>query len=198
MKRKLLLLILCVCLGKIAIAQKDSLAFDDRGKYIYYKVVNVANNNADALFGKALVFFKSAFDKNTLKLTSQDGKAASLTGEGYFLVSKKLSMAKHDDGKITCKVTIEIKDSKYRYWLTDFVFTPYQRDRYNNMVPQLGLDVDMEKANKQYDKADVEHYLDECGAFSKRVGKKLEQFMVEAPKAKKDTVAKKVISINKW
>ena len=66
------------------------------------------------------------------------------------------------------------------------------------MVPQLGLDVDMEKANKQYDKADVEHYLDECGAFSKRVGKKLEQFMVEAPKAKKDTVAKKVISINKW
>ena len=196
--KKILVFICCIALCKIAAAQKDSLATDEHGKYIYYKVVNSGSAASTVLYNRALDFFTNAYDKNTLKLISQDTKTMSLSGEAIFMVSKKSAIAKHDDGRINCKVVVEVKDSRYRYWFTDFVFTPYVRDRYNNYVPQTGFDIPIEKAESKYDKKDITHYLDECAAFAKTAGKKLEQYMHGMPVAKKDTVAKKVISINKW
>lgn len=179
-------------------AQKDSLAFDDQGKYTYYKLVNAGNNTADVLYARALVFLKSAYSKNTLKLAGQNVKDKHLGGEGILLVSKKSSLAKHDDGRINCKLNIDVKEGKYRYWFTDFVFTPYTRDRNNNFVPVPSQEIDMEKAATKFDNKDVDHYLDECGKFAKQVGAELQKYMVAAPIAKKDTVVKKVIHIDKW
>jgi hypothetical protein len=196
--KKILVLICFLTIGKIAIAQKDSLAVDEHGKYIYYKVVNSGTNTADVLYARASAFFKTAYDKNTLKLIKEGAKAMALIAEGNIMVSKSGSIAKHNDGRVVCKLTVEIKDSKYRYWLTDFVYTPYERDRYNNYVPKAGVDITLEKADNLIEKKDLDHYLDECAKFSKRVGAKLQQAMAAIPVAKKDTVAKKVISINKW
>jgi hypothetical protein len=185
-----------VPLFKNAVAQKDSLAIDDHGKYIYYKVVNQNANSGDIAYEHAQLFFKTVYDKSTLKLISHDDKNTSLVGEGGFLVSKKLSVAKHDDGRITCKIFVEIKEGKYRYWFTDFEFTPYDRDRYNNYVPVNSLVIDMEKAKKRYPDTDVDHYLDECAKFAQQIGNKLQQYIIGIPKAKADT-GKKVIHIDK-
>jgi hypothetical protein len=196
--KKILFLICLVLVGKMATAQKDSLAFDDHGKYIYYKVVNAGANNANVLYTRAESFLKAAYDKTTLKLLSQDVNAKSLIGEGNVMVAKTGSLSKHNDGRITCKLNVEVKDMKYRYWFTDFVYTPYKLDRYNNYVPEIGLDVEMEKAAKRLSQKDTDHYLDECARFARQMGAKLQLYMAAAPVVKKDTVAKKVISINKW
>ena len=198
--KKVFAFICFVVVAKLALAQKDSLAFDDHGKYIYYKVVNAAaGTNANVLYGRCLAWFNATADKKTLKLTKPDAGNTACAGGGVFTVSKKGSLGKHEDGGVTYKLFVEIKDGKYRYWFTDFVYTPYQRDRYNNYVPVAGLEIPIEKADTKEDKKDVEHYLDECAAFAIRTGKKLEQYMAQQPQAaKKDTVAKKVIRINQW
>ncbi|MBW4890789.1 DUF4468 domain-containing protein [Mucilaginibacter sp. HMF5004] len=196
--KKVLFLICCLVACKMAMAQKDSLALDDHGKYIYYKVVTAANNSAGVLYARALTSIKRSADGRRLKLLSEDAKNTSFVCDGNFLVSKVTSLAKHDDGGITCKLNCEVKDGKYRYWFTDFVFTPYMRDRYNSYVPQIGLDIPIEKIEKKYDKKDVDHFMDECAAFAIGKGRLLEGYMQAEPVAKKDTVTKKVITINKW
>jgi hypothetical protein len=194
MKKILVLICFFLAVGKIAQAQKDSLAFDDHGKYVYYKVITPAATNAEVLYARATAYLQSS-DKNTLKQVARDAKALSLAAEGYIMVAKSGSLSKHNDGR---RLNIEVKDTRYRYWFTDFVYTPYERDRYNNYVPKTGVDIALEKADKLIEKKDLDHYLDECAKFSRQLGVKLQLAMAAKPVVKKDTVAKKVISINKW
>ncbi len=195
--KKILVLICFFIVAVKADAQKDSLAVDDHGKLVYYKVVNSGTVIADVLYARALAFAKS-YDKNVLKITKQDAKAMTMVAEGAIPVAKSGSLSKHTDGAVSCKLNIEVKDSKYRYWFTDFVYTPYERDRYNNYVPKAGMDVALEKADKQLEKKDISHYLDESAMFSRQTGAKLQQYMAAKAVAKKDTTSKKVISISKW
>jgi hypothetical protein len=181
----------------MAVAQKDSLAFDEHGKYIYYRVVNQGKDDAAVLYHRALDFTKKAYDANALKSSILDEKSTTIDGGGYFTVSKALSLAKHEDGRILYKLHIEIKGQKYRYWLTGFAFIPYIKDRYNNMVPQPGVEIPMEDISKKAEARDAAHYLDECAAFSKKLGAKLKQYMDAEPVAKKDD-GKKVIDTKKW
>lgn len=197
MKKILLVLLLCLGFAPMAMAQKDSLAFDEHGKYIYYRVVNQGKDDAAALYQRALVFTKKAYNTNTLKPGLADEKSTTIDGSGYFAVSKPSQLAKHDDGRILYKLHIEIKDQKYRYWLTNFVFIPYIKDRYNNMVPQPGVEIPMESIGKKTDTREANHYLDECAAFAKKLGAKLKQYMDAQPVVKKDD-AKKVIDTKKW
>ena len=90
---------------------------------------------------------------------------------------------------------MEFKDQKYRYWLTGFVFTPYQRDRYGNYVPQQGIDIPLENALSKFTKKDVDGYLDETGTFCKQFGDRLKLFIINAPK--KEEITKKVVT-DKW
>lgn len=185
---------LCFGIAKMAMAQKDSLAFDEQGKYIYYRVLVANTNEAETLNLRVAAFFKSA---SLLKLLGFNEAKQTFDGEGYFVVSKPSSLGKHDDGKITYKLRIEIKGEKYRYWLSNFVFTPYYKDRYNNMVPQPGVEIPIENISKKIETRDAAHYLDECAAFGKKLGTKLKQYMDAQPVAKKDD-GKKVIDTKKW
>lgn len=195
--KKIPILLFCIALTKLSFAQKDSLAFDEHGKYIYYKIVNVDKYTADTLYKKSLQFLKNAYDKKTLKLTSEDAKNTAITGEGFFVFNKKQSLAKHPDGQISYQLKLEIRDHKYRYWLTNFVYKPYYRDRYNNYVPDNGIDIPLEKSSKKLSEKDLNNYLDECAMFSRQLGDGLKKSILAGPASKKEA-PKKVISINKW
>jgi hypothetical protein len=197
MKKKLLVLMLFFGLTQMAMAQKDSLAFDEHGKYIYYRVVNQGKDDAAVLYQRALDFTQKAYDASTLKPSLLDEKNTTIDGGGYFVVSKPSQLARHDNGRILYKLHIEIKGQKYRYWLTGFVFIPYIKDRYNNMVPQPGVEIPMEDISKKVEARDAAHYLDECAAFGKKLGAKLKQYMDAEPTVKTDN-GKKVIDTKKW
>jgi len=183
----------CILFAKIGFAQQNLLSFDEHNKYIYYQVVNMPGLQADSLHERGLYFLKTAYPKTTLKSTTP----AAVAGEGKFLIYGGVSVLKHEKGEMSYQVNIEFKDQKYRFWLTGFVFTPYQRDRYGNFVPQPGINIPMESALTKLEKKDADSYLDETGAFCKQWEEKLKLFMLKAPAQKKEEITKKVVT-DKW
>lgn len=171
---------------------------DDRGKYIYYKVASLDKYSTDTLYKRSLRFFERFAKDKEFKITAQDAKAVSISGAGFFTISKP-SMAKHADGQIGYTLKMEIKGSKYRYWLTDFVYTPYFRDRYNNYVPDNGIEAPLEKPTKYITDIELHKYLDEAAQFSRQLGERLKKSMSTENmplKIKLDTTRR--VHIDKW
>jgi hypothetical protein len=136
--KKIVFALLLLLSVKSAMAQKDSLSFDEHNKYIYYHVVEQPGLTADTFQNRMQYLLKAVYPKNKIK---QGGTPGSISGSGKFLLLTGITAAKHVDGEIDYTFHIEYKDQKYRYWLTDFIFTPYKVDRYGNSVPEQGLDV---------------------------------------------------------
>ncbi|WPU96208.1 DUF4468 domain-containing protein [Mucilaginibacter sabulilitoris] len=186
--KNILIAFICILFAKNAAAQKDSLAIDENDKYIYYQTVSEPNLNADTLYNRALYFFKTGNAKDKLKLTTADKAQGVLAGNGGFLVSKKSFVTTHEDGEITYTMRIEVKDGKYRYWFTDFVYVPYQRNRYNIYEPVPGITIPLEKADGKLDKRDIAEFQNRILLNSRRVGGVLRAYMLKVsalPKAEK-------------
>jgi hypothetical protein len=179
---------------KAASAQKDSLSFNEHNKYIYYHVVDQPGSPVDTLQARALYFLKTAYPK--IKI-DKGSTAANITANGIFLVYSGTAIVKTQDGQISYSCSIECKDQKYRYWLTDFVYTAYKTDRYGNSVPELGADVALEDT-KKLDKKQADNYLNQAGAFSAQFGDKLKQYMLKLSAAPPKEAKKKVINTKDW
>jgi hypothetical protein len=199
--KNLLLALGCVLYSGIASAQKDSLSFDEHDKYIYYKLVDQPGSNADTLYSRGTYFLTTAYPKKALGLSKSDKDAHSLTGTGSYMISKKGLVSNSDGGALTYTLEIEVKDSKYRYWLTDFVYQPYQRNRYGSSEPVPGGDIPLEKASAKLSKVDFNNYLDQVIVNSKQVGERLKVYMLKTSSfTKKTQEIKKVskISTKEW
>ena len=59
----------------------------------------------------------------------------SIAGENFFYVYQRGVATKQIHGTVTYRVTLDIKDNKYRYTVSDFVYHYYQKDRNFNYVP---------------------------------------------------------------
>ncbi|HWZ03261.1 MAG TPA: DUF4468 domain-containing protein [Mucilaginibacter sp.] len=191
--KTLLVGLVCILFAKITFAQQDLLSFDEHNKYIYYQVVNMPGLAVDTLHERGAYFLKTAYPKTAVKALNAD----ALMGEGKFITYGGISVMKHEKGEMAYQVNIEFKDQKYRFWLTNFVFTPYQRDRYGNFVPQLGVEIPLETASTRLEKKELDGYLDETGAFCKQWGDKLKIYMLKVPAQKKEEPVKKVVT-DKW
>ena len=176
-----------------AFAQQNLLSFDEHNKYIYYQVVIMPALPADTLRERGEYFLKTAYPKTVVKSVGVE----SLKGEAKFITYGGVSVMRHEKGEVAYEVNIEFKDQKYRFWLTNFVFTPYQRDRYGNFVPQQGVDIPLETASSRLEKKELASYLDETGTFCKQWGDKLKSYMLKVPAQKKEETVKKVVT-DKW
>lgn len=180
--------------ARASYAQKELLSFDENNKYIYYQVADVPALPKDTLLARASYFLKSDYSKMKLSYTADPNL---LNGRGKFLVYGGGGLLKHEHGGISYTLNIECKDQKYRYWLTGFVFTPYQRDRYGNFVPEPGKEIPLESILKKLDKKEAGAYLDETGTFCKQLGEKLKSQMARAFTPKKAGIIKKIVT-DKW
>lgn len=170
------------------------MSFDEHNKYIYYKVVDQPGLSADTLQTRAAYFMKTAYPKIRIDKKSTTG---NIIGQGIFVVYSGTAIVKSQDGQISYTCYIECKDQKYRYWLTDFVYTPYKIDRYGNSVPVLGGDIPLEDT-KRLDKKQSDNYLNQAGAFSKLFGDKLKQYILKVSAAPPKEAKKKVIDTKNW
>ncbi|WP_431198784.1 hypothetical protein ACQ86K_21895 [Mucilaginibacter sp. P19] len=82
--KKILLGFVGLLFSSGAFAQKDSLAFDENNKYIYYKTVDQPGSIADSLYSRGLYFLTKAYPKKVLKLAKADKDGNALTGTGIF------------------------------------------------------------------------------------------------------------------
>ncbi len=194
--KKIVLAALCLIFKvATALAQADSLVIDENNKYIYYQVVDQPASSADTLQARAIVFSKKAFGASKLKFKSSD--KGTVRGSGGVLVSKKSSVAMHEDARIDYTMVIEVKDNKYRYWFTDFVIVPYARDRYANFVPVSGKNVALENGMATLSKKDFDGYTAKLLANIKDIGNRLKTYM-KTPVAVKKEVKKTSIPATNW
>jgi hypothetical protein len=191
--KKLLFGFICVWFAQTASAQKDSLQTDEADKYVYYKVVDKAGLTADTLYNRGRAFIKAA----DVKVDAGKAAANTLNGKAKFVVYNGVSVMKKESGVINYTLFIETKDGKYRYKLSDFVFTPYTRDRFNNMVPVDGIEIPIEKLETKYSKKEAADILNQTGKFSQATGNNITAYMNKLSNIKKAEPIKKVAT-DKW
>lgn len=186
------MLIGCLMISGIVNAQKSLLSLDENNKYIYYQVMDMPGFKADSLQKNMALFMKEFYPKE---------KSLQVTNSGASVKDRFLtytSLVKHENGEMAYTLSIECKDGKYRYWVTDFVFTPYEKNRYGMFVPVNGVTIPLEKASDKLSKKDVEGYFEQTGAFCKQLGDKLKKCMTEGKtQPKVDKPVKKIVT-EKW
>jgi ribosomal protein S3AE len=192
--KKILISLVCLLWAHLALAQKDSLQLDENNKYVYYRVVEKPGTTADTLYKRAIVF-ASKFNSPTKPVK---GKADNtLNTSGKVLLYTGSSLMKKEGGEVTYTINIQTKDNKYRYRISNFVFTPYQRDRFGNMVPIPGIEIPLDKVQANYNKKDSDDYLNQVGAFCINASVKLVQVMENLSLIKKESHIK-TVSTDNW
>src|SRR5579862_2284128 len=180
--KKILLSIIGLLMVLVVSAQKNnSLALDENSKYIYYEVVNIPNTTADSLNKKAKTFVTSTYPK----LEPQINGDTAVTVKSKVLTYSALAFAKHESGDIKYTLTIECRNNKYRYWLNNFVFIPYQKNRYGVFVPVDGIEIPLEKLSSKLDKKEADGDMEQLAAFCKQTGDNLKAYMAVEHKTNK-------------
>ncbi|MNK00778.1 hypothetical protein D3C87_185690 [compost metagenome] len=153
---KTLTLAILLFFSAVGFAQDKPLSNDDRGKLIYYEVVTVKDAHKDSLSARAATFFKKS--SKSLKLKSRESDSV-FQAEGKLIVNKTAMVLSRPSGEVLYNFYVEIRDGKYRFWLTDFNFIPYQRDRYGNFVSSTTVGVPLETKPGKLNAAEWAGYL---------------------------------------
>ncbi|HEY4198496.1 MAG TPA: DUF4468 domain-containing protein [Mucilaginibacter sp.] len=190
--KRIALLVIGLMIAGMADAQKSLLSLDEHNKYIYYQVVDLPGISADSLYKNAAWFIKNAYPKTKSTKVNNNVSIKDKFLTYTFLV-------KHESGEISYNLNIECKDGKYRYWLTGFTFTPYERNRYGVYMPVNGIEIPLEAAESKVTKKELDGYFDQTGAFCKQLGEKLKKEMTESHTTKKpeQQPVKKIVT-DKW
>ncbi|MFD2583948.1 DUF4468 domain-containing protein [Pedobacter vanadiisoli] len=123
-------------------AQQKQFAKDDNGKFIYYKVVDSQFLNKDTLLQRAKSFVKVAYKKSMKAESITD---TSILAKGTMIIDKTILVVGHPSGEVSYNFVFEVRKGKYRFWFTDLLFIPYQRDRYGNFVATTKIGVPLER-----------------------------------------------------
>lgn len=179
-------------LSSILLAQEVSvLPKDETGKYIFYEVVSKSTGySVDSLKLRALGFI--AKNKKEIKLKSSEANV--VTANGKIVITKSLAMLSRPSGEITYKFNFETGEGKYRFWLTDFEFIPYQKDRYGNFVPSTTVGIPLEKAPKKSSADQWEDYLLQASKYAAGFAERFKNYLKNEKILPLPPAEKKVIS----
>lgn len=184
---------MCVGLVKTAFAQKQQLTLDEHDKYIYYQVVDMPGFNADTLYNRCLTGLNQYYHTSAERPQVAPGSAIIIHSK--LIAYNNTGMARHEDGEIAYTLHLEFKDAKYRYWLSDLVLQPYQRNRYSEYEKIPGIQVPLEKVKARYGKTVLTNYQEQISDFGKQLGENLKLYVLNSPK--KDAAQNKT-DIKKW
>ena len=184
-----------ILISTVSFGQDKPLPFDERGKLIYYEVVESAQTPKDSLISRARAFMDA--DKKRFKAVIVKGDTLLETA-GKMLISKSALGMARPMGAVDYNFYAEVKEGKYRFWLTDFVFIPYMRDRYGNFVPSTTIGAPLEREQSKLRAAEWLTYQKITAREAKALADQFKQALAtriytpEAPKPKQ------TISTKKW
>ena len=110
-------------------SQIDNLPRGENGLISFEEVIELKHLKKETLFDNAQRFLSGIKEVNQKKKINNLVVADSIlkaSTKGSFLVYN----IKSPTGEIKYQVRVQVKDFKYRYQFTNFVFYPYNRDRY--------------------------------------------------------------------
>jgi hypothetical protein len=102
------------------------------GKITFEEIVRADSVPKTVLYKNAKAWAYRIY-KQTEKSIQCDSNSISL--KGHYLVYTRGGVSKEIHGAIRYKLTIEIKDNKYKYKFSDFVFEYYKQNRNYQYVP---------------------------------------------------------------
>ena len=167
------------------------MARDERGKYIHYEIVE-KNIPADSLKERALGFL------TLKKLQAVQSSKEEIRAKGKFIVTKTALMLGHPSGELLYNFLFEAKEGKYRFWLTDFIFIPYKRDRYGIFVPSTPKGTPLEKSPGKLNAGEWASYIDAADKQATVFAAEFKDYLAAVQKIKKTNSTKSVISTKSW
>lgn len=170
-----------------------TLPKDESGKYTYYEVVK-SSVREDSLKISLLDFL--ARNRREIKLTSADSSKLILAS-GKLIIQKSLTIISHPSGEINYQFNFEIAEGKYRFWLTEFEFVPYQKDRYGNFVPSTTVGIPLEKEPKKSNTEQWSDYLLQASKYASNFAKRLKDHLIYKP-TKPQPIPKEKVIYKTW
>ncbi len=154
---------------------------DETGKYTYYEVVNTAIPQ-DSLQARIQRFIQK--QKKELKPAAVANNK-ELVANGKLIIRKSMAMLSHPSGEITYRLYFEVNGGKYRFWLSNFEFFPYQKDRYGNFVPNTMVGIPLEIEPKKWNADQWEDYRLQTSKYAAEFATRLKDHLlyetVQAP-----------------
>ncbi len=105
---------------------------DEEGKITYLEVLSMDSIPGDTVFNRIVSWVKYTYpqSKSTIDTINK-----ALATRGRFLVYTNPGVLKEIHGAIRYDLKIELKENRYRYTFTNFVFEYYKQDRNYKYVP---------------------------------------------------------------
>lgn len=188
--KKIQFLFLALLITSVANAQSENLPVDENGKLIYYEVVAMKDASRDSLKQKLDLYFKK---QKELKVKSSKDDSTFLAS-GKLIINKTLLVMSHPSGEILYNFNAEVKEGKYRFWLTDFSFIPYQRDRYGNFVATTAKGTPLEADPGKLNAGQWKEYQAQTAKYAQVFAEKLKQHMASKRPIVIPAPEKKVVS----
>ncbi|MEJ2883255.1 DUF4468 domain-containing protein [Pedobacter sp. GR22-6] len=179
----------------LCFGQDQPLAYDERGKLIHYEVVEMEGITKAQLDARAEKFFKKS--AKMLKLKSAAGDSL-MQAAGKIVITKTALVLSHPSGEVQYNFYAEAKDAKYRFWLTDYEFIPYQRDRYGNFVPSTVIGVPLERKPGKLNAGEWEAYLKYATSQSRVIAGQFKDAMNAKQEQAPKTKSPETISTKEW
>lgn len=138
--------------------QQNPFPTDEYGKYTLQEVVELPGMSKEKLFENGLSFMKQINVLNSRKKhLSADHENLIITNKGSFYAYQYGSFGKAIDGAVEYDITLEIKDGRYRYTITNYTFNQYIRNRYGKFEPVNGKYTPLESGMSDLNKKAWEH-----------------------------------------
>ncbi len=171
-------------------AHTEILPTNELGKLIYFEIVNLKNTPKDSLKSRAINYLK------TLKIKALKTDT-SILAASKMVINKTLLVLSHPSGEITYNFYAAFKDNKYKFWLSDFYFIAYQRNRYGNFVASTATGVALEKSPSKANVAEWKNYKEQITSYAKEFAVKFKQTMAGSNLKPTILTNKKVVT-NAW
>ncbi|MFD2286506.1 DUF4468 domain-containing protein [Pedobacter petrophilus] len=187
-------LLIITLLSTILFAQEKQFATGDNGKFIYYKVVDSQKVSRDIIVQRTKDFVTA--QKKSIKIVSDTD--SSVSAKGTLVIDKTVLVVGHPSGELNYNLVVEARNGKYRFWLTDFEFIPYQRNRYGNFVATTNIGTPLET---KVDKLTAGQWKDiQATAYAKveKLGESLKVFLASDAAVKLPVKPAGTISTKNW
>ncbi|NMN39862.1 DUF4468 domain-containing protein [Pedobacter sp. SG918] len=189
---KYLLFIILAAFSIRLSAQQKQFSKDDNGKFIYYKVVDSQLLSKDTLLQRAKAFVNVAYKKSMIQESVTD---SSVLAKGTIVIDKTILVAGHPSGEVSYSFVFEARNGRYRFWLTNMLFIPYQRDRYGNFVPTTKIGVPLERTPGKLNAGAWKDILNSTYLKVEKFGDDFKKYLatnrVEKAKKKAETISTK-------
>lgn len=183
------LLVLLLGFSMLLGAQETAqLPKDETGKYLYYEVVNTAIPQ-DTLQIRVQQFIQKQKLKPIVLASSKQ-----LVASGKLVIRKSAAMLSHPSGEIAYRFYFETNGGKYRFWLSDFEFFPYQKDRYGNFVPSTTVGIPLETDPKKWNVEQWEDYRLQTSKYATAFAARLKDHLLHKTVPAPQPPEKKVIT----